>query len=46
VSRYTALAGHILVISFTERPGDKLRIISARKATKLERSDYEENAQI
>jgi uncharacterized DUF497 family protein len=38
--------GHILVISFTERDGEKLRIISARKATKLERSDYEENTKI
>lgn len=33
----------LLVISFTERDDDRLRIISARKATKLERREYEEN---
>src|SRR5438876_8963288 len=32
----------LLVVSFTER-GDKVRIISARKATKRERRDFEEN---
>ena len=33
----------LLVIVHTER-GDKIRIISARKATKHERKQYEENA--
>ncbi len=33
----------LLVIVHTER-GDKIRIISARKATKKERKQYEENA--
>lgn len=33
----------LLVISFAER-GDTVRIISARKATKNERKDYEEGA--
>jgi len=33
----------LLVIVHTER-GDKIRIISARKATKKEREQYEENA--
>jgi len=33
----------LLVIVHTER-GDKIRIISARKATKQERNQYEENA--
>jgi len=33
----------MLVIVYTER-GDKIRIISARKATKHERNRYEENA--
>ena len=33
----------MLVIVYTER-GDKIRIISARKATKHERNQYEENA--
>ena len=33
----------VLVIVHTER-GDKIRIISARKATKQERNQYEENA--
>jgi uncharacterized DUF497 family protein len=36
-----SLQGHLLVISFTEREG-AIRIISARKATKNERKDYEE----
>lgn len=34
---------HLLVVVHTER-GDKIRIISARKATKNERKQYEENA--
>lgn len=34
---------YLLVIVHTER-GDKIRIISARKATKKERKQYEENA--
>jgi len=33
----------LLVVAHTER-GDKIRIISARKATKNERKQYEENA--
>ena len=32
----------LLLVSFTERAG-KIRIISARRATKRERRDYEEN---
>ncbi len=32
----------LLLVCFTER-GDIIRIISARKATKKERNDYEEN---
>jgi hypothetical protein len=32
----------LLLVSFTERDG-KIRIISARRATKQERRDYEEN---
>jgi uncharacterized DUF497 family protein len=32
----------LLVVSFTER-SDVIRIISARKATKRERKDYEDN---
>jgi hypothetical protein len=41
------LIGHsvlqrLLVVSFTERGEDLVRIISARKATKRERKDYEE----
>ncbi len=33
----------LLLVCFTER-ADVIRIISARKATRKERSDYEENA--
>ena len=32
----------LLLVCFTER-GDVIRVISARKATKRERNDYEEN---
>jgi len=32
----------LLLVSFTERREDILRIISARKATKRERKDYEQ----
>ncbi len=32
----------LLLVSFTERGDDLVRIISARKATKRERKDYEE----
>jgi len=32
----------LLLVSFTERPPDVIRIISARKATKREQRDYEE----
>ncbi|MEO8496923.1 MAG: BrnT family toxin [Planctomycetota bacterium] len=32
----------MLLVSFTERGDDLVRIISARKATKRERRDYEE----
>ena len=33
--------GRLLVVSYTER-GDKIRIISARRATRAERKNYEE----
>ena len=33
--------GHLLVVAFNER-GDRIRIISARPATRRERRDYEE----
>ncbi|MFO7903763.1 MAG: BrnT family toxin [Planctomycetota bacterium] len=32
----------LLLVSFTERGDDTVRIISARKATKRERKDYEQ----
>jgi len=34
----------LLLVSFTERGNEIVRIISARKATKRERKDYEEDA--
>ena len=45
--RREVIVGHsmrdrVLVICFTERE-DAVRIVSARKATKNERKDYEEN---
>ena len=33
----------VLLVSFTERSTDRVRIISARKATRREQKDYEEN---
>ncbi len=33
----------LLVVSFVESEHNRVRIISARKATKRERKDYEEN---
>lgn len=38
-----SVQGHLLVVSFAERDKDTVRIISARKLTKRERRDYEEN---
>ncbi|MFH1897768.1 MAG: BrnT family toxin [Candidatus Desantisbacteria bacterium] len=38
-----SIVGHLLVVSFTERIPDLVRIISARPTTKTERKDYEEN---
>jgi uncharacterized DUF497 family protein len=34
----------LLLVSFTERSPDVVRIVSARKATQRERRDYEESA--
>jgi uncharacterized DUF497 family protein len=34
----------VLLVSFTERVEDLIRILSARLATKREQKDYEENA--
>ncbi len=36
-------ANRLLIVNFTERKNSKIRIISARKPTKIERKDYEEN---
>ncbi len=41
-----SMNGRLLVASFIERFGPTVRIISARSATKMERADYEENANI
>lgn len=38
-----SLLGRLLIVSFTERQQDIVRVISAREATKTERKDYEEN---
>jgi len=37
----SSAGGRLLVVSFTER-GERIRIISARTATRPERQDYEE----
>jgi uncharacterized protein len=38
-----SILGRLLLVSFTERSPDLVRIISARVATRKERRDYEEN---
>jgi uncharacterized protein len=38
-----SVLGRLLLVSFTERGRDLVRIISARVATRKERKDYEEN---
>ena len=38
-----SLNNRLLLVCFTERPKEIIRIISAREATKRERKDYEEN---
>jgi hypothetical protein len=38
-----SINNQLLLVCFTERPKDILRIISARLATAKERNDYEEN---
>lgn len=37
-----SLFGRLLLVSFTERGDEVVRVISARKATRRERKDYEE----
>jgi uncharacterized protein len=41
-----SLLGRLLLVSFTERDRDLIRIISARTATRKERRAYEENQDI
>ena len=38
-----SINGRLLVVSFIEKVGPLVRTISARAATKVERTDYEEN---
>ena len=38
-----SILGRLLLVSFTERGRDPVRIISARAATRKERKSYEEN---
>jgi uncharacterized protein len=38
-----SMLDRLLLVSFTERSADRVRIISARKATRGEQRDYEEN---
>jgi uncharacterized DUF497 family protein len=41
-----SVRNHLLLVSFTERGKDIVRIISARPAAKVERRNYEENAKL
>ena len=36
-----SVANRLLLVSFTQRPGEIIRLISARTATKRERQNYE-----
>jgi uncharacterized DUF497 family protein len=38
-----SVAERLLVVCFAESPGEMIRLISAREATKKERQDYEDN---
>jgi uncharacterized DUF497 family protein len=38
-----SILDRVLLVNFTERFRDRVRIISARKATRREQKDYEEN---
>jgi uncharacterized protein len=38
-----SILDRLLLVSFTERLPDQIRIISARKATRKEQNEYEEN---
>ena len=38
-----SIKGRLLIVSFTERAKDVIRIVSARPVTPREREDYEEN---
>lgn len=38
-----SINNRLLLVCFIQRPGEIIRIISAREATKRERKDYEEN---
>lgn len=38
-----SVAGRFLLVAFTERPGEMLRLINARVVTRKERQDYENN---
>jgi len=39
-----SMARHLLLVCFTEREADRVRIVSARRATSKELHDYEESA--
>ena len=41
-----SVAERLLMVCFAELPGEMLRLISARVATKKERQDYEDNLNI
>ena len=38
-----SVLSRLLIVSFTERVTDRVRIVSARRATKREQNDYEEH---
>jgi len=38
-----SVTGRLLLVGFTERPGELLRLISARVTTKKERQNYEDS---
>jgi uncharacterized DUF497 family protein len=38
-----SVAKHLLLVSFTELKPGRIRVISARRATRVEQHDYEEH---
>ena len=38
-----SIKGRLLIVSYTERENDRIRVINSREATRLEKKQYEHN---